>query len=115
MQEALKLGRDLGNKWGVPYALEGLADICAKENEAQKAVQLYGAASAQRETFALAFSATERSSYQLALDRLHELVPDETFDQEWKNGKSLSLQAAIELAMETETTERPSVRRKRKR
>ena len=99
----------------MPYALEGLADICAKENEAQKAVQLYGAASAQRETFALTFSATERSSYQLALDRLHELVPDETFDQEWKNGKSLSLQAAIELAMETETTERPSARRKRKR
>jgi len=111
--EALKLVRDLGNKWGVPYVLEGLADICAKENEAQKAVQLYGAASAQREAFALAFSATERTSYQQALDRLHELVPAETFNRTWELGRSMGLQAAIELAMETEVPKRLPTRRKR--
>jgi len=77
-------------------------------------VQLYGAASAQREALALDFSATERVSYQLALDRLHELVPGDAFDKEWNKGKSLGLQAAVELAMETETAERSPTRRKRK-
>jgi tetratricopeptide (TPR) repeat protein len=113
IHESLKIARDLGNKWAVPYVLEGLADICARENEAQKAVQLYGAASAQRETFALAFSATERTSYQKALAHLHELVPDESFNREWERGRSLGPQAAIELAVETEAPKRAPARRKR--
>ena len=113
VREALRLGRDLGNKWAVPYALEGLADICAEENQAQKAVRLYGAASAQREALALAFSPTERTSYQKALGRLQELVPDETFDDEWKKGRSLGIQAAIELALEADAPQRASTRRKR--
>jgi len=113
MREALRLGRDLGNKWAVPYALEGLADICAEENQARKAVRLYGAASAQREALALGFSPTEHVAYQEALNRLQELVPDETFAEEWKKGRSLGIQAAIELAMETDAPQRPSARRKR--
>ena len=113
VREALRLGRDLGNKWAVPYALEGLADICAVENHARKAVRLYGAASAQREALALAFSPTERTSYQKALGRLQELVPGGTFDDEWKKGRSLGIQAAIELALEADAPQRVSTRRKR--
>ena len=113
MREAVKLGRALGNKWAVPYAIEGLADICAKENQAQKAVQLYGAASALREALGLSFSASERTSYQSALDQLHERVADESFNREWERGRSLRLQEAVELAMEAETPKRPAARRKR--
>ena len=113
MREALRLGRDLGNKWAVPYALEGLADICAEEHQAGKAVRLYGAASAQREALALGFSPTEHAAYQKALNRLRELVSDETFEEEWNKGRSLGIQAAIELALETDAPRRPSARRKR--
>jgi predicted ATPase len=102
LREALTIIRDLGNKWSVPYALEAIGDVCAVEQQATKAVCLYGAARAQRETLALAFSPTEKISYQKALDRLHELVPDEAFDEEWKKGQEIGFQGAINLAMESE-------------
>jgi predicted ATPase/class 3 adenylate cyclase len=98
--EALAITRDLGNNWSVPYAIEAIADVCVLENEGPKAVRLYGAASAHRESLALAFSATEKISYQAALDRLHQAVPEPQFQEEWKNGQALGFQAAVNLALE---------------
>ncbi len=101
IREALAGARDLGNKWAVPYAIEGLADICVKESQAFKAVRLYGAASAQREALALAFSPIETENYKTALDRLHAAVPDDdVFDREWRAGRSLTINAAVDLALE---------------
>ena len=114
LRESLRLGRDLGNKWAVPYALEALADICTEGGQARKAVRLYGAASAQREAHALAFSATERTSYQKALSRLRELVPGGAFDEQWEQGRSLGMQAAIELALEADAPQRTPTSRKRR-
>ena len=113
MRESLMLSRELGNKWVVPYAMEVIADICAKENDPAKAAQLYGAALAQREALGLVFSVLDGARYHRALDRLHEQVSNEIFDREWEKGRSLGLQAAIELAMETEGPKRQPVRRKR--
>jgi predicted ATPase/class 3 adenylate cyclase len=102
MREALTLSRELRNKWSVPYALEGLADVCGAENNGAKAVRLYGAASAQREALGLAFSPTEEISYQRSLERLHELVPDPTFQEEWTRGQGLGFEEAINLAMDAD-------------
>jgi hypothetical protein len=98
--ETLAITRDLGNNWSVPYAIEAIADISAQENDAAKAVRLYGAASAHRESLALAFSATEQVSYRAAMDRFHEMIPDEQFQEEWKKGQALGFQAAVNLALE---------------
>jgi predicted ATPase/class 3 adenylate cyclase len=101
MREALALSSSLGNKWSVPYALEGIADVYAVEDQTVKAVRLYGAASAQREALALGFSPTEQLSYQRSLDRLHKLVPEPTFDEEWQKGRTMGFPAAIQLAMDS--------------
>jgi predicted ATPase/class 3 adenylate cyclase len=106
-RESLAISRDLGNKWVVPHAIEMLGDIHAHEGEAPKAVQLYGAASAQRESLAMVLSVMERNPYQKALDRLHELVPDQVFASEWAKGRSLNFKASIDLALE-EAPERSS-------
>jgi predicted ATPase/class 3 adenylate cyclase len=98
--EALTITRDLGNNWSVPYAIEALADILAEQGEAARAVRLYGAASGQREALALAFSPTETESYARAMNRLHKLVPDSRFQEEWEKGRSLGFQAAVNLALE---------------
>jgi predicted ATPase/class 3 adenylate cyclase len=98
--EALAITRDLGNNWSVPYAIEGIADICARENEAAKAVRLYGAAASHRAALALAFSPTEEISYAAAMELLHKAIPPEEFDEEWKKGQALGFQAAVDLALE---------------
>jgi predicted ATPase/class 3 adenylate cyclase len=104
MRQSLAISRDLGNKWVVPYAVELLGDICANENQPRKAVQLYGAASAQREALAMSFSVMERNPYQHALDRLRRLVASQVFESEWQKGRSLDFKASIELAMEDAPT-----------
>ena len=108
LREFLVLARDLGNKWTMPYAIEALADICAKENHARSAVQLYGAASAQRETLNLAFSGSELTAHQTALAGLRGMIPADEFEEEWNQGRSLNLQAAIELAVEDDTSKHPA-------
>jgi tetratricopeptide (TPR) repeat protein len=100
LKEALTISGELGNKWSIPYALEAIADVCAAENQAAKAVRLYGAASAQREALALAFSPTEENSYRRSVMRLHELLPETPFKEEWNKGRALGFQAAIHLGME---------------
>ena len=98
--DALTITRDLGNNWSVPYAIEAIGDILAEQGEPARAVRLYGAAAGQREALALAFSPTERDSYTLAMNRLHKLVPDARFTEEWKKGQTLGFQAAVNLALE---------------
>ena len=98
--DALAITRDLGNNWIVPYAIEGIADILVQQNEAPKAVRLYGAASAHRESLALGFSPTEQVTYRNGLERLHQAVPKDQFEAEWKQGRSLGIQASVNLALE---------------
>jgi tetratricopeptide (TPR) repeat protein len=113
LSESIALSRELGNKWSVPYALEAIADICAAEGRGAKAVRLYGAASTQREMLGLAFPPAEKLSYQKGLDRLHELVQEKQFEAEWHAGRALTVQAAINLALESDTTGQRTPRRKR--
>jgi tetratricopeptide (TPR) repeat protein len=113
LSESIGLSRELGNKWSVPYALESIADICAAENRGAKAVRLYGAASTQREALGLAFPPAEKASYQRGLDRLHELVPEKQFESEWLAGRSLTAQSAINFALECESNEPRTPRRRR--
>jgi hypothetical protein len=76
-----------------------MAEVCSKENAPRKAVQLYGAASEQREALALDFAPAELGPYKAALTRLRAQLPTEDFDYEWHRGWSLGLQAAIELTV----------------
>lgn len=99
--ESLSVARSLGNKWVAPYAIEALANIFAEEQQPLRAIQLYGAASSLRESLALAFAPTEATAYRKALDRLHQLVPAaDLFEREWQEGRTLGLNAAVNLATE---------------
>jgi hypothetical protein len=69
LREFLKLVRQLGNKWTIPYTLELIADIHAQQNNVPRAVRLYGAASEQREALAMDFTGTERTNHQAAVGR----------------------------------------------
>ena len=99
LREFLRLVCELGNKWTIPYAIELIADVCLRQAEAQRAVQLYGAASEQREALALDFTPTELTAHLAAMTRLRAALPAEEFDLEWHRGRSLGIQAAIELAL----------------
>lgn len=103
LQEAITLARSLRSRGALPYGLEAMAEVCAGEGDAPKAVRLYGAASSVREALALAFSTTERITYDAAMDQLHRLVPEDDFEREWREGRAMSLKAAVDYALDLET------------
>jgi tetratricopeptide (TPR) repeat protein len=103
LRESLAISRGLGNKWVVPHVLELLADICAKENDPQRSVRLYGAASAQREALAMSLPVTDRLPHDESLKRLHRLLPNGAFENEWQRGRSLDFVSSIELALHDPT------------
>lgn len=113
LSESIALSRELGNKWSVPYALESIADICIVEGCGLKAVRLYGAASTQREALGLAFPPAEKRTYDRALERLHEIVPEKQFQEEWNAGRALAAQAAINFAIEAEPIAQRTPRKRR--
>jgi tetratricopeptide (TPR) repeat protein len=98
--EAIDLARSLRSKGALPYGLEILGDICAREGNGPKAVRLYGAASTLREALSLDFSTTERITYSAALAQLRRLVSKDQFDREWSEGRLLSADAAMEFALD---------------
>ena len=100
IKKALHIVRRLGNNWAVPYIIEGIGNICAEEGDAVKAVRLYGAGASHRAALALQFSKTEQVTYKMAMDRLHELLPEPQFLEEWTRGGALGFQASVDYAME---------------
>jgi predicted ATPase/class 3 adenylate cyclase len=102
LNESLALARELGNKWSLPYALEAIGDICGKEQNAMKAIQLYAAAGALREALGLAFSPAEKNAHEAAIRHLRESVSPAIFEAEWEAGKSLALDGAVRLALDAE-------------
>jgi predicted ATPase/class 3 adenylate cyclase len=112
-RECLVTGRDLGNKWVIPHCLEILAEVCSKENNPERAVQLYGAASSLREAQGLRFSVTERAPYQVALDHLRGQLSPDVFDAKWNEGLGMNFQTAVSFAVEAEVPRRVSTKRRR--
>ncbi len=98
--DVLAISREFGSKWSIPYAIEGLAEICIARGRTHEAARLYSAAAAQRERLALNYSLTERQAHDESMAALHRELDAAAFAQEWEAGKALGLQAAIILATE---------------
>jgi predicted ATPase/class 3 adenylate cyclase len=99
LKESITLSRELGNKWSIPYALEAFGDIAAKEGNAARAVRLYGAASVLREGLGLGLSPVEKVTYEKTLADLRAGLSPEAFDVEWKAGRGLHSDEALQLAI----------------
>ncbi len=99
LHEAVAIARELGNKWAVPPVLDVMADVVVREGQDSKAVQLRGAAAGLRETLGSSQSQVEREAHDRAMSDLRQRVPPEKFDAEWNAGRSLSLTAALQLAL----------------
>ncbi|HEY5895172.1 MAG TPA: hypothetical protein VIT91_18275, partial [Chthoniobacterales bacterium] len=97
--EAVRLGRQLGNRWSVPYTIEGFGDIALAQNDAASAAQLYGAASVLRDLYGLSFSPSERTVYQGTLARMRAQLSPAIFEERWKEGNALRAQEALEFAL----------------
>jgi predicted ATPase/class 3 adenylate cyclase len=90
----------LGHRAAVANQLECFAFIAKRYEEAERAAKLFGAAEALREIINIAMTKVERIEYDQEVADLRTGMDDQAFVSLWMEGRGLSMEAAIELALE---------------
>jgi predicted ATPase/DNA-binding winged helix-turn-helix (wHTH) protein/Tfp pilus assembly protein PilF len=99
-QEGLTISRDVGDKRQIAYALEGFAAMAADLGNCLRAACLWGAAARLREEIGLPLPIKERSRFDERIATSRATAGGAAFDHAWQQGRALTLEQAIELALE---------------
>src|SRR5262249_62106157 len=98
---SLGLVRDLGERAGGALCLEGLAAAEAPRGQALAAARRWGAASRRREEIGSSIPPNERPRYERRVAGARAAVNDDcAFEAAWAEGRAMTLEQAIELALE---------------
>ncbi len=98
-QETIKVFQDYGNRPGVAHQLECFAMIAVVEEEPQRAAKLFAAAEAIREVTGHKRTDEEEAEEAQFMSRLHAMLPETEFNALWAEGRSMTMEQAIQLAM----------------
>jgi tetratricopeptide (TPR) repeat protein len=94
-QESLALLREIHDKEFIPSCLEGLAAVKAEAGELVWAARLWGVAEAWREVVGTPIPPVYLLDYQQAVDAARTRLGQETFDNEWTRGRTMTLEQAV--------------------
>ena len=109
-QETIKGWQELGNRSAVAHELECFGFLAIHAEEPERAAKLLGAAEALREKIQSPMTDYERAEYGRAVARLRSMLAAEEFNALWTEGRSMTMEQAIEFALE-ENDKRPPLRR----
>lgn len=91
----------------IAYALSGLAAVDAALGSVLRAARVWGAAERLRESIGSPVSRIGRSDYDRPVAVARAALGDHSaFDRAWQEGRALTIEQAIELALE-DNVERP--------
>ena len=99
-RETIRRWKDLGNRGAIANQLECYAFIAILEAQPPRAAQLLGAAQALRGQAQAAMSDSERVEYDQSVGQLRTMLPEAEFNVLWAEGKSMTIEQAIEYALE---------------
>jgi predicted ATPase/DNA-binding SARP family transcriptional activator/Tfp pilus assembly protein PilF len=100
-QESLKIRWELKDKRGMAESLEQLAEVAMRQAHFQRAVQLIASAAALHESvYGSARLPQPRGEQAGVTAQVRALLGEEAFAVAWSKGQSMSLEQAIEYAME---------------
>jgi predicted ATPase/class 3 adenylate cyclase len=100
-EEGLAIRRELGDKGRIAYSLEGLAAIVAALGSSLRAARIWGAAAHLRAEVGSPLAPIEQPQYNRRVAAARAAPGDvAVFDRAWQEGRALTLEQAIELALE---------------
>jgi predicted ATPase/DNA-binding winged helix-turn-helix (wHTH) protein len=99
-EESLAIRRELGDRIGIFYALEGLAAVVASLRDSLRAARIWGATERLRAEIGTPRPQNEMPGYDryVAAARIAS-GDDAAFDSAWQEGRCLTLDQAIDLAL----------------
>ena len=98
-RETIKIFQDYGNRPAVAHQLECFAMIAVAEEEPQHAAKLFSAAEAIREATGHKRTDEEEAEETQFMGRLRAMLAEAEFDLLWVEGKSMTMEQAIQLAL----------------
>ena len=100
LEESLAIRRELGDRSGIPYSLEGLAAVVASLRDSLRAARIWGATERSRAEIGTPLPPCERSGYDRCVAAARIASGDDAaFDSAWQEGRGLTLDQAIDLAL----------------
>ena len=100
LEASLALRRDLGDRRGVALSLEGFALLAAALGQPRRGTQLWGAADSLRQAIGETRWPVEQAEYEQSIVTLRAALGEEGFAAAWAEGRVLSLDAAVALALQ---------------
>lgn len=92
--------KETGHRAAIAHQLECLAFIAGAERQPERAIRLLGAADTLREAINSPMTGAEMTEYDHEVSAVREQVSTERFDSEWARGRLLTMDKAIEFALE---------------
>ena len=100
LAESVVLQRDLGDRAGLAFVLERLAVVAALHRLPERALRLAGASSALRELLGMPLSPAAQSSLDARVAPAWHALRAEVAALAWQQGRAMSAERAIALALE---------------
>jgi predicted ATPase/DNA-binding XRE family transcriptional regulator/Tfp pilus assembly protein PilF len=101
-KESLALSYELGDRWSAAYALTGLANILGSERQYMLCAQMQAVVTDLLDQLSTEFEPFEQKEFNRTAVTLKATLGDERYCQWFEEGKSLSLEKAIELAIQND-------------
>ena len=100
LRECLLIAREVGDAARIAQALNGLADNASALGHVARGAVLWGMADRLREEFGAAMAPNDLSDHKrLVADARAALVDDAAFDAAWAEGRAMTLEQAVTLAL----------------
>jgi tetratricopeptide (TPR) repeat protein len=98
-RETIKAFQDYGNRPAVAHQLECFAMIAVVEEEPQRAAKLFATAETIRELTGHKRTDEEEAEEAHFMGQLRAMLPEAEFNALWAEGKSMTMEQAIQLAL----------------
>jgi hypothetical protein len=100
------IGRELGERLRIAFSLEGLAAVVAALGTSLRAARIWGAAARLRAEAGSPLPPKDRPAYDRRVAAARTREDSAAFDRAWQEGRALTLEQAMDLALK-ETVEEP--------
>ena len=102
-EESLAMFQHLESTRGIIDCLDGLAGVLGAEHKPERAAQLFGAAEQLRETFRIGLTVAypDQMEYDRYKASVRSQLTEEAFGVAWAEGRTMTLEQAIEYALES--------------
>ena len=107
-EEGISISADLGNEAAVVHCLEGLASIAGAEGLIVRAARLWGAAETLLEKIEAVYAYVPHRSLHRSRIDARALVDEASWEAAWAEGRTMTVQQAVEYALEQEPASAPT-------